>query len=114
MIGAAIVVTTASATFLILPPSNTTARAAKRACEQMADGKIAGRIQVLREALSACALWSRRESVMALRDIATGNAPASERIQAIRELNLMHGYSEPERLQPQRGELSPIADADWL
>lgn len=86
----------------------------KRASELMADGKVAGRVEALREALSACGLWSRRESVMALRDIATGTAAASARIQAIRELNLMHGYGEPERLQQQRGKLCPITDADWL
>ena len=86
----------------------------KRASELMADGEVAGRVRALRKSLSECALWTRRESVMALRDIAIGNAPASARIQAIRELNVMHGYHQPERLEVQSRELPPITDEDWL
>ena len=86
----------------------------KRASELMADGKIAGRVLALREALANCALWERRQSVMVLRDIATGDASATARIQAIRELNLMHGYHQPERLAVYARELTPITDEDWL
>lgn len=86
----------------------------KRASELMADGKVAGRVLALRELLADCALWERKQSVRVLRDIATGDAPASARIQAVRELNLMHGYHQPERLQVQSRELPPLTDLDWL
>lgn len=86
----------------------------KRASELMADGKIAGRVLALREALAASALWERKQSIMVLRAIATGDGPASARIQAVRELNLMHGYHQPERLEVHSRELPPITDEDWL
>lgn len=86
----------------------------KRASELMADGKIAGRVLALREALAACGLWQREQSVLVLRDIAIGDGPASARIQAVRELNLMHGYHQPERLEVRSRELPPITDESWL
>ena len=86
----------------------------KRASELMADGKVAGRVLALRIALADCALWERRQSVMVLREIALGDAPASNRIQAVRELNLMHGYHQPDRLEVQSRELPAITDESWL
>jgi len=86
----------------------------KRASELMADGKIAGRVLALRAALADCALWDRQRSVTVLRDIALGDAPASARIQAVRELNVMHGYHRPERLEVQSRKLPSITDEDWL
>ncbi|MEE1878514.1 hypothetical protein [Altererythrobacter litoralis] len=86
----------------------------KRASELMADGKVAGRVMALRNALADCALWERRQSVRVLRDIALGDAPAANRIQAVRELNLMHGYHQPDRLEVQLRELPPITDESWL
>lgn len=86
----------------------------KRASELMANGKVAGRVSALRERLADCALWERTQSVMVLREIATGDAPPSAKIKAVRELNLMHGYHQPERLEVQSRVFTPIADEDWL
>jgi hypothetical protein len=73
----------------------------KRASELMADGDVSGRVAELRQKLEQKALWTREMSVKALvrayqkaesRENATGMTAA------VRELNAMHGYNEPQRI----------------
>jgi len=67
-----------------------------KACLLMANGKVRARVDSLRSALSEKALWTRQDSVTALRDIAMGgDARANEIVAAIKELNAMHGFNEP-------------------
>jgi phage terminase small subunit len=62
-----------------------------KASELMSDGKVE-----LRGALATKALWTREDSVTALRDIAQGSeARANEIVAAIKELNAMHGFNAP-------------------
>lgn len=65
-----------------------------RASELMADSKVAGRVSELRERLTAKALWTREQSVAALQNV-LDDAPPAARVAAVRELNLMHGFNEP-------------------
>ena len=84
----------------------------KRASELMADGEIAGRVEELRAMLTAQALWTREDSVRELSSIATdrtGETKPSERVSAIKELNAMHGYNAPSKvdLSSSDGSMSP-------
>jgi hypothetical protein len=45
-------------------------------------------------------LWTRERSVLLLGNIAVGiNEKSSDRISAIKELNAMHGYNEPAKME---------------
>ena len=72
----------------------------KRASELMANGEVTGRVRELKAELETKALWTREMSVLALADIAQGlEARANEKVAAIKELNSMHGYNEPVKVQ---------------
>lgn len=72
----------------------------KRASELMASGEVAGRVDELREALAEKAVWSRLDSIQALREIAYGGeSRPTEKVAAIKELNAMHGYNAPAKLE---------------
>lgn len=66
----------------------------KRASELMGNGEVTGRVSALRERLTVKALWSREQSVAALQNV-LDDAPPAARVAAVRELNLMHGFNEP-------------------
>lgn len=71
----------------------------KRASELTDDREVAGRIATLRLALESKGLWTREKSVQALAAIADGGeAKANEIVAAIKELNLMHGFNAPTKL----------------
>lgn len=72
----------------------------KRASELAADGEVAGRVASLRLALESKGLWTRERSVTALAAIADGSeAKANEIVAAIKELNLMHGFNAPSKVE---------------
>lgn len=76
----------------------------KRACELMADRKVAGRVEELKAQLSAKALWTREMSVKALVKayrVAEQSSNSSGMTGAVKELNAMHGFNEPARLNIQ-------------
>lgn len=82
-------------------PDSKPETAQKRACELMANGEIAGRVAELRERLSDVSLWRRVDSVLVLSDIAKGNDPdakPSDRVSAVKELNAMHGFNAPQKV----------------
>lgn len=61
-----------------------------------ADHKVAIRVKELKSDLEEKALWTRQDSVLALRSIAKGSeAKANEIVAAIKELNAMHGFQAP-------------------
>jgi phage terminase small subunit len=73
-----------------------------KASELMADGKVASRVQELKEQLSSKALWTRADSVRALQNaisIAENKDNAAGLVAAIKELNAMHGFNEPSKLE---------------
>jgi phage terminase small subunit len=65
-----------------------------RASELMADGKVAGRVKELRERLTEKTLWTREKSVRALEKVLE-EGPHAAQVSAVKELNLMHGFNEP-------------------
>ena len=71
-----------------------------KASQLAADGKVAVRVAELREALASKSLWTRLDSVQALSDIARdAEARANEKVAAIKELNSMHGFNEPVKIE---------------
>ena len=88
-----------------------------KASEMMADGKIAVRVSDLRAELEAKQLWTREMSVkglVAAYKVAQTGSNASGMTGAIKELNAMHGYNEPAKVQMDIRALKPIEDDDWL
>lgn len=66
----------------------------KRASELVGNGAVSGRIAELRTKLEKKTLWTREMSVKALIGAYKEGKP-SEKIAAVKELNLMHGYNIP-------------------
>ena len=65
-----------------------------------ANVKVASRVESLKAALAIKALWSREQSVQTLADIAA-EGRAMERVAAVKELNSMHGFNEPAKVDIQ-------------
>ncbi len=73
----------------------------KRASELMTNGEVAGRVAELKEKLVTKALWTREMSVKALVSaykVAQGANNSSGMTGAVKELNAMHGFNEPSKL----------------
>ena len=71
-----------------------------KASQLMAEGKVSVRVAELRQALSDRLLWAREDSVRVLAKIAQDDAlaPHSAIVSAVKELNAMHGYNEPTKV----------------
>lgn len=79
----------------------------------MADSKVAARVEDLKKSLENKQLWTREMSVKALIGAyKDGNATA--KIAAVKELNAMHGYAAPTRMDITTRTLEPLNDDDWL
>ena len=64
-----------------------------------ADRNVSARIASLKEATALAAIWTRLDSVTTLAEIAKGvDARANEKVAAIKELNAMHGFNEPTKI----------------
>jgi len=76
----------------------------------MQRSEIKERIKELKAKLEAVSLWNRADSVKALISILQDEkTKPNEKIQAIKELNIMHGYNQPsERDTPQRETIEII------
>lgn len=67
-----------------------------RACEVASNSKVSARITELKASLAKKQLWTREMSVKILSSIALKSASGdNNKIAAIRELNLMHGFNAP-------------------
>lgn len=81
----------------------------KRATELMNNGKVAGRVNELKGAIAAKLLWTREKSVSRLADIADdAEARANEKVAAIKELNAMHGFNAPAKIELSGGTVTRI------
>jgi hypothetical protein len=70
----------------------------------MSDGKVAERVAQLKAQLQSKQLWSREMSVKALvQAYKEGNG--SVKVSAVKELNAMHGYNAPQKIDL-NGELN--------
>lgn len=77
----------------------------------MADRKVSARVKELREQVANRHLWTREDSVRVLREVA-GSEKGSERVQAIKELNAMHGFNAPQKVELTGSEGGPIQTID--
>ena len=71
------------------------------ASKLLADSKVSLRVKELREELEEKSLWSRLDSVRILSEIANGADPegkTSDRVNAIKALNAMHGFDAPRKV----------------
>ena len=75
-----------------------------------ADHKVTIRLKELRDALASKQLWTREQSVAQLVSELDGDR-AGDRINAIKELNNMHGFNAPTKLDI-RGTVSVLVDFD--
>ena len=64
----------------------------------MADGKVTARIAEIKKTLENKQLWTREMSVKASIG-AYKEGAASVKVSAVKELNLMHGYNAPVRIE---------------
>ena len=70
----------------------------KRASELMSSGEVKGRVSELRAKLEQKALWTREMSVKALVQ-AYRDGNASAKVAAVKELNSMHGFNAPQKVE---------------
>jgi len=70
-----------------------------KASELMATERLQARVAALQRELVAQALWSREESVKALRAVIEHPDRSSDIVAAVKELNAMHGYHAPQRVE---------------
>lgn len=84
----------------------------ENACRLMADSKIAARVAELRSKLAQKQLWTREKSVAGLVKafrVAEGAGNAAAMTGSIKELNAMHGFNAPSKvdLSSSDGSMSP-------
>lgn len=79
-----------------------------KASHLLNNGKVLARINELREELARLSLWTREQSVRALAEIVQTSDKPAEIIAAVKELNAMHGYNAPERLEVSGTPPAPV------
>jgi len=67
-------------------------------CRLMADPNICARVDILKGELSKKGLWSREDSVRALLSVLDDPDKKTDIIAAVKELNSMHGFNEPQKV----------------
>ena len=80
------------------------------ASKLLSNAKVTLRIDELKKALANRNLWTREHSVKILAKIAVStDTKPTEKTQAVKELNAMHGYNEPTKIDHQSsdGSMSP-------
>lgn len=73
----------------------------KRASELMNNGEVTGRVSELHSAIAKKALWTREMSVKALvkaYKVAEERKNSNGMTGAVKELNAMHGFNEPQQI----------------
>lgn len=84
-----------------------------RSSELMKNSKVTARVAELKAAVQEKQLWTREMSVKALvQAYKEGSGPV--KVSAVKELNAMHGYNEPAKMQMDVRTFKPIEDEDWL
>ena len=86
------------------------------ASKLMARPEVSHRVRELKEQLSAKALWTRQDSVRALETamrIAQDRDNAAGLVAAVKEMNAMHGFNEPSKLEL-TGGLNNVNRVEYL
>ena len=76
------------------------------------NGDIAARIEQLRQQLSERGLWGREDSVRALKSIVDNPDNQGAIISAVKELNAMHGYNAPVKVDVDSRVVLTLSNAD--
>lgn len=77
------------------------------ASKLMADAKVAQRVAALKAKMAEKALWTREMSVKALVG-AYKEGNASVKVSAVKELNVMHGYNAPHKVEVTGKDGTPL------
>jgi len=88
------------------PPKMSPKTVNEASCRLLANGKIAARIEELKAAVADTVVkklaWEREDSLRVLAGIANNAEESSkDKIAAVKELNAMHGYNAPAKVQHQ-------------
>lgn len=86
------------------------------ASKVMSNDKVATRVAELKGQVAEKQLWTREMSVRGLisaYSIALEAKSSTGMTTAVKELNIMHGYNEPTKLDV-NVRFKPITDEDWL
>jgi phage terminase small subunit len=70
-----------------------------RASAMMRDREVFARVEAIRAELSERAIWTREESVKVLAGIAKASEKDADRVRATAELNKMHGFEAPQKIE---------------
>jgi mannose-6-phosphate isomerase class I len=65
----------------------------------MGKDKVKKRIAEIQQLLLIRTLWSREQSVMALKEVIKAPDRKSDVVAAVRELNTMHGFHEAQKIE---------------
>jgi phage terminase small subunit len=71
----------------------------EEASKLMSNPNISQRVAFLREELSKRALWTREESIQALKVVVDNPERNTDIVAAVKELNAMHGYNAPSKVE---------------
>lgn len=86
----------------------TTDAVCNRASAMMRHSGILARVGSIRAELAEKGLWSREESVKALRQVVLSPDKQSDVVAAVKELNAMHGFNAPTKIE--HGGLTIVID----
>lgn len=72
---------------------------AQAASRLMANSNVHAIVDSIRAELAERCLWSREQSVKVLSNIATAGEKDADRVRATAELNKMHGFEAPQKIE---------------
>ena len=71
-----------------------------KAYELMLNGEVSGRVKELKSELANKSMWTREQSVAVLAGVVDADdAKHTDRISAVKELNLMQGFQAPTKME---------------
>lgn len=74
------------------------------ASKLMADAKVALRVSQLKEELAEKQLWTREDSINKLKETLNISYRPNDVVAIIKELNAMHGYNAPKKVEHSGGQ----------
>lgn len=70
-----------------------------KASHLLNNGRVLARVKELKDELARRNLWTREQSVQALIEVIRNPDKQTDVIAAVKELNAMHGYNAPDKLE---------------
>lgn len=80
-----------------------------RAYDLMQNSEIRDRLEQIKSELAESGLWTREQSVAALVSVVKSHDKTSDVVAAVKELNAMHGFNAPQKIQHSGDEQNPVA-----